>query len=445
MENIKLDLPDEVSEIISSLEKDGHKAYAVGGCVRDSIMGKTPHDWDVATSALPEETEKVFSKYDQVLNGLKHGTVGVIINHRNFEITSFRTEGAYSDNRHPDSVEFVKNVEEDLSRRDFTVNAIAYSPGEGMIDPFFGAKDIEKKVIRCVGDAGKRFDEDALRIMRAIRFSSVLGFKIDEKTAQMIHEKKRLLKNIAVERIRGELEKTLTGDNVFELLTEFDDVFFAVIPELEKTKGVSQNCPYHRYDVWEHICHSVERSKNDRVTRLAMLLHDVAKPLVKTTDENGIDHFKTHAVVGSAMAEEILGRLKFDKKTVDTVTQLVLHHDDRLYNSTDKMPRHAGRYGYDFLRLLDEVSRADIKAQNEKYLDRLSLCDDFLKKLDECEKENLCVTIRQLAVNGNDLKEIGFEGREIGLRLNKLLDKVIGGELENDRKVLIDYLTTDKG
>ena len=389
--------------------------------------------------------KKVFSKYDQVLNGLKHGTVGVIIDHTNFEVTSFRTEGSYSDNRHPDSVTFVNNVEDDLSRRDFTVNAIAYSPLEGIVDPFSGVKDIENKVIRCVGDAGKRFDEDALRILRAIRFASVLGFSIDEKTAEMIHEKKHLLKNISVERVRVEIEKTLMGENVFELLTEFEDVFFTVIPELEKTKNVPQNCPYHVYDVWEHIRRSVEYSKNDITVRLTMLLHDVAKPLVKTTDANGVDHFKTHAVVGERIAEDILKRLKFDNKTVETVTQLVLHHDDRLYLNTDNISRYIGRYGYGFLRLLDEVSRADIKAQNEEYLDRLLLCDDFIEKLDRCEKENLCVTLKQLAVNGNDLKALGFEGREIGQLLETMLDKVIAGELENNRKVLIDHVMKTPG
>ena len=437
-------IPREVEEIIEALARGGHSAYAVGGCVRDSLMKKEPNDWDVATSALPQETSEIFSSRDQVLNGLKHGTVGVIINHNNYEITSFRTEGEYSDNRHPDSVTFVKNIEDDLARRDFTVNAIAYSPTGGIIDPFGGFRDIENKVIRCVGDAGKRFDEDALRILRAIRFSTVLGFGIEEKTSAMIHEKKHLLKNIATERIRVELEKTIIGKNVGDVLEKYEDVFFAVIPELEKTKDVAQNCPYHSYDVWEHVRRSVVGAKNDRIVRLTMLLHDIGKQLVRTTDENGVDHFKTHAPVGSLIAQDVLRRLKFDNKTVETVTKLVLHHDDRLYMNTDKLPRYIGRYGYEFLRLLDEVSRADIRAQNVKYLDRLSLCDRFIEKLDECEKSDLCVTLRQLAVDGNDLRSLGFEGKQIGDMLENLLDKVISCELKNEKSILLEYAENAK-
>ena len=434
-----IDLPEEVNEIIESLKANGHSAYAVGGCVRDSLMQKAPHDWDITTSALPEATKAIFSNRKLVLNGLKHGTVGVIINHRNFEVTSFRTEGNYSDNRHPDSVTFVQSIKDDLSRRDFTVNAIAYSSDEGIVDPFFGAEDIKNKTIRCVGDAGKRFEEDALRILRAIRFASVLNFKIEKNTAEMIHEKKHLLKNVSAERIRAEIEKTLMGENVFDVLQEFDDVFFFIIPELEKTKNVAQNCVYHVYDVWEHICRSVEKSKKDRIVRLTMLLHDIGKPLVKTTDENGVDHFKTHALIGSKIAEEILQRLKFDKNTVRSVTELVLHHDDRLYENIQNVPKYISRYGYDFLRKLDEVSRADIMAQNEMFLSRLKMCDDFINKLDECDKEDLCVTLAQLEVNGNDLKNIGLEGKEIGYALNKMLEKVLSGELNNNKIALLEF------
>lgn len=406
MEKTKIDLPDEVQKIIASLEKNGHAAYVVGGCVRDKIMGKTPHDWDITTSASPEETEKIFFQNKLVLNGMKHGTVGVVENGEVYEVTTFRTESAYSDNRHPDSVTFVNNIEDDLARRDFTVNSIAYSPKTGLVDPFGGKEDIKKKIIRCVGQAGRRFDEDALRIMRAVRFSSTLGFEIEEKTSRKIHEKKSLLKNVSTERIRDELEKLLGGKNVFDVLKNYSDVIFSVIPELSYSDG------------WETVCKGVEASENEIGIRLALIMQNLSKD-------------DTLAV---------LKRLKFDNKTTDEVSKLVEHCAGKTYEKTDELPFLINRFGYDFLRNLVKVSKAKIIAQNGENYKELFLCDEFLKKLDECEEKNICVFVSQLDVDGNDLKQLGFEGKSIGTTLNECLKKVMRNELENDRDTLIEYV-----
>lgn len=410
MEKTKIDLPDEVQKIIASLEKNGHAAYVVGGCVRDKIMGKTPHDWDITTSASPEETEKIFFKNKLVLNGMKHGTVGVVEDGEVYEVTTFRTEGAYSDNRHPDSVTFVNNIEDDLARRDFTVNSVAYSPKTGLVDPFGGKEDIEKKIIRCVGQAGRRFDEDALRIMRAVRFSSTLGFEIEEKTSRKIHEKKSLLKNVSTERIRDELEKLLGGKNVFDVLKNYSDVIFSVIPELSYSDG------------WETVCKGVEASENEIGIRLALIMQNLSKD-------------DTLAV---------LKRLKFDNKTTDEVSKLVEHCAGKTYEKTDELPFLINRFGYDFLRNLVKVSKAKIIAQNGENYKELFLCDEFLKKLDECEEKNICVFVSQLDVDGNDLKQLGFEGKSIGTTLNECLKKVMRNELENDRDTLIEYVKSLK-
>ena len=442
--SVKIQIPEYARVAMKELNQNGFASFVVGGCVRDSIMGKVANDWDMTTSALPTETLEVFKDFRTIPTGIKHGTITVLIDKQPLEITTFRIDGEYTDNRRPDSVNFTRNIENDLSRRDFTVNAMAYNENEGLVDLFGGIEDIENKIIRAVGDPDVRFNEDALRIMRAIRFASTLGFEIEEKTAESIKRNKHLLNNIAPERIRVELEKLLLGKDAEKILLEFSDVIFEIIPELKETYAVSQNCPYHIYNVWEHIVKSVVVSKEEKNIRLCMLLHDIGKPQMKTTDEKDQDHFKGHASVSADKAFEILKRLRYDNKTISTVTKLIFHHDDRLYNAPQNIKKHASKHGFEFLYLLDEVSRADILAQNPQMNDRLHLCDKYIHELKKIEEENLCLKISDLSVNGNDLVSLGYKGKEIGETLEKILDKILKNELENSKEKIIDYINKNR-
>ena len=438
--SVKINIPQYALTAMKELEQKGFEAFVVGGCVRDSIMGKIANDWDMTTSSTPEETLEVFKNYRTIPTGIKHGTITVLIDKQPLEITTFRVDGEYTDNRRPDSVNFTRNIENDLSRRDFTVNAMAYNDTDGIVDLFGGIKDIENKIIRCVGDPDKRFHEDALRIMRAIRFSATLGFEIEKETAESIKRNKHLLRNIASERIRIELEKLLLGDDAERILLQFSDVIFEIIPELKETYKTEQNCPYHIYDVWHHIVKSVAVSEKNKYVRLAMLLHDIGKPKMKTTDENGQNHFKGHASVSADIAYEILKRLKYDNKTISLVTKLIFHHDDRLYNNPQNIKKHASKHGFDFLYLLDKVSRADILAQTPEMTDRISLCDNYLNELKKLEEKNVCLSISDLSVNGNDLINLGFKGKEIGKTLEKILDKILKNDLENSKEKILEIL-----
>ena len=438
--SVKITIPEYAGTAMRELEANGFESFVVGGCVRDSIMGKIANDWDMTTSAEPQETLEVFKDFRTIPTGIKHGTITVLIDKQPLEITTFRIDGEYTDNRRPDSVNFTRDIENDLSRRDFTVNAMAYNEKDGIVDLFGGMEDIKNKIIRCVGDPDTRFNEDALRIMRAIRFSATLGFEIEEKTADSIRRNKHLLKNIAPERIRVELEKLLLGKDAERILLEFSDVIFEIIPELKSTFGLTQNCPYHIYNVWEHIVKSVAVSEKDKYIRLCMLLHDIGKPQMKTTDENGQDHFKGHAKISADTAFEILKRLRYDNKTISTVTKLVFHHDDRMYNAPQNVKKHASKYGFEFLYLLDKVSRSDILAQTPEMAERISDCDRYVEELKKLEKEKPCLKISDLKVDGNDLLLLGFNGKEIGETLEKLLDKVIKNEIKNSKEDLLDFL-----
>ncbi len=435
--SFQINLPEYVRVTMKKLEENGFEAFVVGGCVRDSIMGKSANDWDMTTSAKPEETLEVFKAFRTIPTGIKHGTITVLIDKQPLEITTFRIDGDYKDNRRPENVEFTRNIENDLSRRDFTVNAIAYNENDGIVDLFGGCDDIKKKTIKCVADPDRRFNEDALRIMRALRFSATLGFEIEEKTAESIKKNKHLLKNIAAERIRVELEKLILGDDAKRILLQFSDVIFEIIPELKATENLLQNCPYHAYDVYRHIVKSVSVAPKNKNVRLAMLLHDIGKPLSKTTDENGRDHFKGHALISADISQQILKRLRYDNKTISTVTKLIFHHDDRLYNNPQNIKKHAAKHGFEFLYLLDEVSRADILSQNPEMANRISICDNYVKELEKLENETPCLKISDLRIDGNDLIKLGFSGKEIGEKLEFLLDKVIKNEVENQKEDLI--------
>ncbi len=436
-----INIPSQVNRAIEILEKNGRSAYVVGGAVRDAIMGKTADDWDITTSALPEETIDAFKDFRVIETGLKHGTVTVIVDGIPLEITTYRIEHGYSDNRHPDKVDFTDRVEDDLSRRDFTVNAIAYSPKRGFSDPFKGQADIERKLIRCVGDADKRFNEDALRILRALRFSSVLGFELDRETADSIRRNYKLLKNISVERIFVELSKLICGQDAGRILRDYEDVFFYILPELKAMKNCVQNHERHVFDVWGHTVKAVESVEAVPELRFAMLMHDSGKPQCKTTDENGIDHFYYHAKTSRKIAENILLRLKTSTAFRNRVCDLVEYHDflpDRISKKTYK--KYIAKLGCDTVKDLFEIRKADVSAQNPKFLDEETERNRYgLKILEEIESEEKCFEVTDLAIGGKDITALGVApSPETGKILGKLLDEVMDEEIENTREALIE-------
>ena len=382
--NIKI--PDEVIYIINILESNGYEAYAVGGCVRDSLLGKEPKDWDICTSAIPEQTIKCFEGCHIIETGLKHGTITLMLNHQPFEITTYRIDGVYSDNRRPDNVEFVRDLKEDLSRRDFTVNAMAYNPKTGIADFFDGVKDLESRIIKCVGNPNKRFQEDALRIMRAMRFASVLGFEIDGNTSKAMFDNKSLLRNIASERVAVELNKLIVGDNVKEILLKHTDIICEVIPEISLSNDTLE---------------SLINSPKDLILRLVTLFHEI----------------------NSDTAKKILSRLKYDNETIKTVTELVLYYDADIIPDRKSIKRWLKKIGAERFRKLLEIKKSD----------KLKII------LDEIIGQNQCYSLKDLAVNGIDLIDIGItEGKKIGDILNKLTDMVIDEKIENDRTILLE-------
>jgi len=435
---VHINLPHEVQYIINTLEEHGFEAYAVGGCVRDAVLGKEPKDWDICTGALPGQTAECFGDQRIFETGLKHGTISLLLGGEIYEITTFRIDGIYKDNRRPESVQFVSDLHNDLARRDFTINAMAYHPAKGIIDPFGGIDDINNQLIRCVGDAEKRFDEDALRIMRALRFASELGFAIESHTAEAILGKKNLLHNIASERIREELNRLLIGDNALNVLTEYVQIIVTIIPEISALIGFEQNNPYHNLDVWGHTVKSVINAPADKIIRLTMLLHDIGKPLCYTF-ENEKGHFHGHQEVGTEMARKIMRRLKYDNHTVHAVTTLITYHDAEIPPRAKTIRRWLNRIGEERLRQLLLVKRADAYAHSEQFLKpRLDTLDTMTGILDEIIAQNQCFSLKDLAIDGRDLIAVGIaEGADIGRVLGVLLDMVIDGKIENEREVLL--------
>ena len=442
--DIDIKLPIKVGMILEVLESSGFEAYVVGGCVRDSLLDKIPHDYDITTNAKPSNVINIFEEvgFKVIETGLKHGTVTVMINNEGFEITTYRIDGDYSDNRHPDKVEFTNNLKEDLSRRDFTINAMAYNDKDGLVDYFGGLIDLENNIIKCVGNAETRFEEDALRMLRAVRFSAQLGFKIENETSLAIQKNDKLIQNVSKERIQSEFNKILISDNPnyigqlynYELL---DDI----IPEYADCFECSQVNPYHIYNVGIHIEKSLSYIESNIFLRLAMLFHDIGKPICKSTDELGINHFYAHAEKSSELAEIILKRLKYDNDTIDKVKILVKYHDIEI--SSDKQIRRLlNKVGEENLRNLLKVREADIMAQNPQYYEKRHKEVLFLKdRLDYIIKENNCFQMKDLAIRGKDLISLGFkQGKEIGNILNTLLDIVLDKPELNTRKYLLDYV-----
>lgn len=424
------------------LESDGHAAFIVGGCVRDAIMKKEPSDWDICTSALPEQVIACFAQYPVIKTGLKHGTVTVVVDGENFEITTFRVDGDYTDHRRPDSVAFTAKIDDDLSRRDFTMNAIAYNPRTGIVDPFNGAADITKGIVRCVGDSDARFDEDALRIMRALRFSAVLRFSISQNTAESMRAKKHLLYNISAERINAEFSKLLLGTDTVKVLREFTPIITEFLPEIQPSVGFEQFNPYHIYDVWEHTLESIGFSAPDLILRLTMLFHDLGKPLCFVRDGKGIGHFVGHQDYSRDIAETALTRLRFDNETIRSVTELVKNHDTTIESSTRSVKRCLNRMGEEqFLRLL-RVKESDIQAQNPELVQqRLQETANLRVICSRIIQEKQCFSLKDLAVSGRDLIGLGIpEGKEIGVFLKFALDAVMREEIGNTRGELLRYV-----
>ncbi len=423
------------------LRQHGFEAYAVGGCVRDSLLGREPNDWDLTTNALPRQTAACFSDFRVIETGMKHGTVAVLYENELMEITTYRLDGDYTDNRHPVSVTFSDQLQDDLSRRDFTVNAMAYAPHVGLVDRFGGREDLAKRMIRCVGDPQTRFEEDGLRILRAIRFASVLDFSLDEKTADAVHRCKHLLKNIAFERIREEFCKLLCGKRAIPILREFADVIAEFIPELAASFGFDQKSKYHCYDVWEHTLRALEHTNSpDLVTRLGILLHDVGKPQCFTEDEAG-GHFPRHAEVGVELCDGILRRLRFDNATRELLLKLVKYHDVPLIADDKHVKRAILRYGENGLEKLLEIQRCDRLAHAPAYSEPPAYLNEIPAIVERLRAEHACLSLRTLAVKGNDLMALGYPaGKEIGAVLQALLDAVIDGDLPNDKETLMNYV-----
>ena len=424
------------------MEEKGYEIYLVGGFVRDFIMKKKADDADFTTNASPEETLEVFKSFNTLETGIKHGTVTVIINHKPFEITTYRTEKGYSDCRHPDEVSYTEKIEDDLSRRDFTVNSIAYSPARGFVDLYNGKEDLERKIIRCVGEPEKRFTEDALRIMRALRFSSVLSFSIEEETEKAMFKCRDLLNNISKERIFIELSKMLCGENIREVLSKYSDILSVVIPEIKEMKGFQQHNFHHIYDVLNHTAVVVDNAPALPHLRFAALFHDCGKPECFSLDKDGVGHFYSHASISARKADDALQRLRCDNKTRERVVRLIKLHDAPIEENEIVIKKKISKYGEDLFFDLIELKRADTLGLAPEFHSRKKHFDTLQSIAKKLLSEKPCFTLKDLAVNGNDLTELGFYGREIGEKLKILLNAVIENKVRNEKEDLISYLKT---
>ncbi len=432
-------LPKEVRIIIQTLQQHGFEAYAVGGCVRDSILGRTPEDWDITTSAKPEEMKEIFPR--SIDTGIEHGTITVLMREGQYELTTYRIDGEYEDARHPKEVLFTSDLHEDLLRRDFTINAMAYNDQDGLVDIFGGKDDLDSGIIRCVGDAHERLTEDALRIMRAVRFAAQLDFKIEEETKRAIRKLAPTLKKISAERIQTELVKLLLSPHPERIREAYElGITKAVLPEFDRMMETTQNNPHHMYTVGEHTIHALMESPADRMVRISLLFHDSGKPLQKTTDVEGIDHFKGHNEVSCDICHKALRRLKFDNETIRTTEKLIYYHDYRVALKASSVRKLISRIGEELFPMLLEVQRADLLAQST------FMREEKLEQLDEVERiyrqileDADCLTLKDLAVNGRDLIDAGMKpGKQIGEVLDHLLDVV----LEDPRKNKKEYLLT---
>lgn len=436
-----MNVPSYITVLLDRLSECGFKGYPVGGCVRDTLLGKQPGDYDITTNATPQEMLSVFANYRCIETGIKHGTLTVVSDGNNVEITAFRVDGDYKDNRHPTEVTFTRNINDDLSRRDFTANAMAFDRGKGVIDLFGGREDLQNKIIRCVGEPDRRFHEDALRIMRALRFAATLDFEIEEKTADSIHRNAKLLENISVERIFVELKKLLCGVAAERILLQFPDVFCCILPEMTGIVGLVQHNPHHLYDVYTHTAKTVALCEADPVLRLAALFHDFGKADTFSFDEHGIGHFYNHREFSVQKADAALRRLKSDNATRRTVLFLVDWHDRLFGDFTEKTVKRILRtQTADELLLLAKLMRADSKATGTREHERCESADRLEEIVKKLQAEQPCLVVTDLAVNGHDLLALGYEPKEIGKTLKHLLEAVTDGTIENKKETLLKEL-----
>ena len=435
---MKIQLPPKVNQIMQTLQANGFEAYAVGGCVRDSILGRKPDDWDITTSATPQETKQLLQKtFD---TGIEHGTITVLLGKDAYEVTTYRVDGKYEDSRHPSEETFSRSLKEDLLRRDFTMNAMAYNDKEGLVDIFGGMDDLQNRCIRCVGNAEERFREDALRILRAVRFAAQLDFEVEEETKQGIRRLAPTLANISAERIQVELVKMLVSPNPGLLRMAYElGITQVILPEFDVMMQTTQETPHHCYSVGEHTLRAVELVRAEKALRLTMLLHDVAKPKMKTVDDKGRAHFKKHDLEGTQMAKAILRRLKFDNDTINKVTKLVAYHDYRMEAEPRLVRRAMNRIGEDLFAEYLEVRMADTLAQSAyQREEKLQNLQDIRSCYEEIIENKQCVSLKELAVTGSDLIADGMmPGKEIGHVLQLLLEQVLEKPELNDKETLL--------
>lgn len=434
-----MNIPEEPKRLMKMLLDAGYEAFAVGGCVRDSLLGKTPHDWDICTNALPDQMKQVFEGYRIIDTGLKHGTLTVLLENP-YEITTYRKDGDYSDHRHPDQVEFVSSLKEDLSRRDFTINAMAANINGEIIDYFDGQYDLLNQKIMCVGDPEQRFEEDALRILRAMRFSARYGFDIERKTAMAMCSKKDLLKEIAAERIGSEFLQIMSGRSYW-LLEKFTEIFEVIIPEITPSIGFQQNNPHHCYDVWGHTVEAVRVCHANTVVAIACLYHDLGKPFCYSEDENGIGHFYGHAASSAEIAEKSLRNLRLESKLIADVVQLVASHDRVLEPKKNIVRRCLNKFGGTQFMNLVYLQAADKLAQRMDHSQRgnqMTRVSQFYRMMEEIKQDQDCFSLKDLAVNGKDLMQLGFpQDKSLGNALNTLLELVMDDKIENDKEKLL--------
>ena len=436
---MKIEIPKNAKMILDTMHEAGYEAYIVGGCVRDAILGKEPADWDITTNALPEQVKKLFRR--TIDTGIEHGTVTVMAGKEGYEVTTYRIDGKYEDSRHPSEVTFTRDLVEDMKRRDFTINAMAYNEEEGLVDKFGGIDDLNNRIIRCVGEPTERFTEDALRIMRAVRFAAQLDYDIEEKTVAAIKELSPTLKKISAERIQTELVKLLTSDHPEKMRLAYElGITAVVLPEFDRCMETEQNNIHHMYNVGEHTIVALSNIRNDKILRLTMLMHDFGKPATITIDEDGVTHFKGHALLGSRMAKDILKRLKFDRDTMDRVSNLVKYHDDRYCPEPAVIRKAINRVGEEDFPLLFEIRYADTMAQSI-YMrqDKLLLIAKTKKIYQDIIDSRDCVSLKSLAVNGKDLISLGIRpSKQMGDILKAMLEDVLEDPSRNTKDYLLE-------
>lgn len=439
----KIKIPEDGIWILQRLQSYGYAVYAVGGCIRDTLLHKQPHDWDFCTNATPEQIQACFFDVPCFPIGIQHGTISILRNGTIYEITTFRQESTYQDHRHPDTVQFTTSIYADLQRRDFTINAMAYHPQSGLVDPFDGAADLQKKILRCVGNPSKRFEEDALRLLRAVRFAAVYGLKITSETAEAMRKTANLLQFVSAERILSECDRIVTAPHAAAILAENTAVWFSIFSELQPMNGYLQHHPRHHQDVWQHSLTVLSHcDRSDSILCWAALLHDSGKPECFTQDENGIGHFYGHPANSARKAEQVCIRLKMQKKRAVAIVELVASHEMQILPKRTYLLRLLRKHGVEQTKRLISLRKADLQAQVPDYAKSdLQKIQQMKVLLEEVLQEQACFQLQDLCIRGKDLLELGIpQGKEIGTILKATLEQVINGTLPNERETLLQWI-----